>query len=123
MKVFILLGCLNAFLSVVLGAFGAHGLKDKLSNEMMTVYQTGVQYHMYHALGLFIVGILADKLGDVSQIRTAGWFLQAGILLFSGSLYALSISGVRPLGIITPFGGVAFLVGWFFLAVGVWKGL
>ncbi|HJV46161.1 MAG TPA: DUF423 domain-containing protein [Bacillota bacterium] len=123
MKLFIILGSINAFLSVALGAFGAHGLKDKLSNEMMAVYHTGVQYHMYHALGLFVIGLLAGKIGDEGQIRAAGWFMQIGIILFSGSLYALSTSGVRSLGIVTPFGGVAFLVGWFLLGVAAWKGL
>jgi uncharacterized membrane protein YgdD (TMEM256/DUF423 family) len=121
MKLFFVLGCLNAFLSVVLGAFGAHGLKDKMNPDMMAVYHTGVEYHMYHALGLLAVGLLADKLGITGQIRAAGWLLQGGIILFSGSLYALSISGIKPLGIITPFGGVAFLIGWILLALAAWK--
>ena len=121
MKIFVVLGSINAFLAVGLGAFGAHGLKSRVSPELLTVWQTGVQYHIFHALGLILVGILVHLLPQANGVRTAGWLLLAGTLLFSGSLYVLVLSGVRALGAITPIGGVAFLVGWVVLAFSVWR--
>lgn len=116
LKTFVLLGSVNAFLAVALGAFGAHGLKDKLPADLLAVYQTGVHYHMFHALGLILIAILS-KFMPSQLIGWSGWSIFIGIVLFSGSLYVLSISGIRMLGIITPFGGVAFLIGWICLAV------
>jgi uncharacterized membrane protein YgdD (TMEM256/DUF423 family) len=114
-RTFLLLGAVAAFLAVTLGAFGAHGLRGRLSPDMMAVFQTGVQYHMYHALALILVsGIMGRMSGWL--IQTAGWAFVAGIVLFSGSLYALSISGITMLGAITPLGGLAFLIGWACLA-------
>ncbi|WP_165921114.1 DUF423 domain-containing protein [Paenibacillus albiflavus] len=107
-----MLGSINALLSVALGAFGAHGLKGVISDEMLTVYQTGVQYHMIHALGLIAIALVADRLGNHRLVNAAGWLILIGIILFSFSLYALSITGVKILGAITPFGGVSFLAGW-----------
>jgi uncharacterized membrane protein YgdD (TMEM256/DUF423 family) len=121
LKIFLVLGSLNAFLAVALGAFGAHGLKSKLPADMLEVYQTGVHYHMIHALGLILIAILSDKLGGASLVNAAGWSLSAGIVLFSGSLYALSLSQIKVLGAITPFGGAAFLLGWVLLAAAAWK--
>jgi uncharacterized membrane protein YgdD (TMEM256/DUF423 family) len=121
LKIFLVLGSLNAFLAVALGAFGAHGLKSKLPADMLEVYQTGVHYHMIHALGLIFIAILSDKLGSTSLVNAAGWSLFAGIVLFSGSLYALSLSQIKVLGAITPFGGAAFLLGWVLLAAAAWK--
>jgi len=114
-RTFLLLGAVAAFLAVALGAFGAHGLRGRLAPEMMAVFQTAVQYHMYHALGLLLV---SATMGHLSGwlIQTAGWAFVAGIVLFSGSLYALALSGVTVLGAITPLGGVAFLIGWACLA-------
>ncbi|PWA08012.1 DUF423 domain-containing protein [Pueribacillus theae] len=112
MKVFLILGAINAFLAVALGAFGAHGLEGKLTEKMLDVYKTGVQYHMYHALGLVLIALLYERLGPGGTIHWAGWLMFIGIILFSGSLYALSMSNVSILGAITPFGGVAFLVAW-----------
>lgn len=120
-KLFISLGCLNAFLSIGLGAFAAHILENKLTPEMLSVFETGAQYHFYHALGLLIVGIIALHLTDSSWLRTAGWLMQAGIILFSGSLYILSLSGVRWFGAITPLGGICFLASWVVLAIAVLK--
>lgn len=120
-KIFLLLGSLNAFLSVVLGAFGAHALKTKLSADMLNVYQTGVQYHMIHAIALILVALLSEKLGNHPLVTVSGWSLLIGIVLFSGSLYVLSISGIKNLGAITPFGGIAFLLGWILLAVAALK--
>ena len=119
MKLFIILGSLNAFVGVALGAFGAHGLKTKVAPEMLTVWETAVQYHLVHALGLILVGILCQLMPAASMVRPAGWLLLAGIVLFSGSLYALVLTGTKPLGIITPIGGVAFLIGWLLLALAV----
>ncbi len=121
-KTFLVLGSVNAFLSVALGAFGAHVLKPKLTaSGMMSVYETGVHYHMMHALGLILIAVLSDKLGSASLVSWAGWLLFTGIVLFSGSLYALSVSGVKGLGAITPIGGVSFLLGWALVAVAAWK--
>ena len=114
-RTFLLLGAVAAFLAVTLGAFGAHGLRGRLSPDMMAVFQTGVQYHMYHALALLLVSAMMGRLGGW-LIQTAGWAFAAGIVLFSGSLYALALSGVTTLGAITPLGGVAFLIGWACLA-------
>ena len=121
MKIFVLLGSLNAFLSVALGAFGAHALKNKLSAAELAVYQTGVQYHMAHALGLILIALAADKLGGGALVTASGWSIFAGIVLFSGSLYALSLSGIKILGAITPLGGIAFLIGWLLLVISAIK--
>lgn len=120
MKIFVLIGSLSAFLGVALGAFGAHGLKTRVTPEMLIVWQTGVQYHLVHALGLVLIGILCQLLPDASLIRSAGWLLLAGSVLFSGSLYIMVLSDVRALGMITPLGGIAFLIGWLMLAIAVW---
>jgi len=109
------LGCVSAFVAVALGAFGAHGLRARLSPEMMAVFQTGVQYHMAHALALILVGLIMGRM-DGWLIQTAGWMFVAGIVFFSGSLYALAVTGVTILGAITPIGGLCFLIGWACLA-------
>jgi uncharacterized membrane protein YgdD (TMEM256/DUF423 family) len=121
LKTFLMLGSLNAFLSVALGAFGAHALRSKLSPDMLNVYQTGVQYHMIHSIGLILIALLADKLGNSSLVNVSGWALFIGIVLFSGSLYALSLSGIKVLGAITPLGGVSFLLGWILLSIAAMK--
>jgi len=105
------------FLGVLLGAFGAHGLKDVLSEEGKKLYQTAVLYHLIHGLGLLAVGWLSLLKPRESLLNMAGWAFLLGILLFSGSLYLLSLTGAKRLGIITPFGGLAFLIGWFCLAL------
>ena len=103
----------------MLGAFGAHGLKTKLTAEMLAVYQTGVHYHLFHALGLLVIGIVATQIVDSVYLKWAGWLMLAGIILFSGSLYMLSVVGLRWLGMVTPFGGMAFIAAWalFVLAI------
>lgn len=121
MKIFILLGSLNALLGVALGAFSAHGLKSRVTPEMLSVWQTGVQYHLVHALGLLLIGILCHLLPDAPLVRSAGWALLGGILLFSGSLYLLVLSDIKALGMITPLGGLAFLIGWALLALSAWR--
>jgi uncharacterized membrane protein YgdD (TMEM256/DUF423 family) len=116
MKSFIVIGAIAMALGVILGAFGAHGLKSRLSPDLLAVYQTGVEYHLYHALGLLLVGILTYQFPHVNGLKTGGWLLLAGILVFSGSLYVLAITGVRWLGAITPIGGLAFIAGWVWVA-------
>jgi uncharacterized membrane protein YgdD (TMEM256/DUF423 family) len=103
---------------VGLGAFGAHGLKARLGPDMLGVWQTAVQYHAWHALGLLSVGMIGFHL-EASWLKAAGWLLVAGIVLFSGSLYALALGAPRLLGIVTPIGGVAFILGWIAFATGV----
>ncbi len=120
MKIFILLGSVNAFLGVSLGAFGAHALKGRVTVEMLAVWQTAVLYHLVHALGLILVGILIHLMPQASLLRVSGWLLCAGVLLFSGSLYLLVLSGIKQFGMVTPIGGVAFLVGWLLVAWAAW---
>lgn len=111
-RLFLSAGSLLALAAVALGAFGAHGLKTRLSPEMLAVYQTGVQYHFYHALGIALVGMAFFHLPDSVVLRACGWLMIAGIFLFSGSLYALALSGEKWLGAIAPIGGTAFILGW-----------
>lgn len=116
-RLWLILGAANAFISVATGAFAAHGLRARVTPEMVAVFETGARYQMYHALGLLALGLYSlHRPGGL--VDAAGWAMLAGIVIFSGSLYALSVSGVRVLGAITPFGGLAFLLGWalFFLA-------
>lgn len=121
MKTFIIAGAVNAFLAVALGAFGAHGLEGKLEPKYMETWQTGVMYQMFHALGLIAVGIIAGKLNASPLVSWTGWLMLAGIILFSGSLYVLSLSGIKVLGAITPIGGVAFLAAWVLLIIAAVK--
>ena len=115
-KNFLLIGSVAAFLAVGLGAFGAHGLRTRLSPEMLAVFETGVRYHMFHALALLVTALV---MGHMSGwlVASAGWFFTAGIVLFSGSLYLLALTGITILGAITPLGGLAFLIGWACLAI------
>lgn len=123
MKVFIIAGAINAFLAVALGAFGAHGLADKLEPKYLDIWKTGVSYEMYHALGLLAVGMLLGKAANSGLFTWSGWLMLIGIILFSGSLYVLSLTKISIIGIITPFGGVAFLAAWILMAVGAAKSL
>ncbi|MDN4085188.1 DUF423 domain-containing protein [Paenibacillus polymyxa] len=122
MKVLLLLGCIVMFLAVALGAFGAHALKKRLSADMMSIFQTGIQYQIAHGLGLLLLGVLAGNIAHSSLIVTAGWVMLVGILLFSGSLYVLGVSGVKKLGAVTPIGGLAFLASWVIVIVAVIQG-
>lgn len=115
-KMFFALGCVSASLGVAAGAFGAHGLKDILATDMLATYETAVRYQLYHAFGLVLVGLLPHTISVPARVIVAGWCFVAGTLLFSGSLYALTLSGMRWFGAITPLGGVAFIVGWLALA-------
>lgn len=116
-RTFLLIGSILGFLGVVLGAFGAHALKSRLSPDMLAVFETGVRYQMYHVFALLIVAAAIGHSGNARLLVTAGWLFFAGILLFSGSLYVLALSSVGILGAITPIGGVLFLIGWACLAV------
>jgi uncharacterized membrane protein YgdD (TMEM256/DUF423 family) len=120
-KWLLILGSINMFLAVALGAFGAHALKASLPPDLMAVYHTGNQYHFYHALGLFAVAVAAAGFHPSRLFALSGAFILAGLILFSGSLYVLSLTGQRWVGMITPFGGTAFMIGWLLLAAGVWK--
>jgi len=104
------LGAALTFLGVALGAFGAHALKTRLAPEMLQAWATGVLYHLIHALALFALGLYMKTSG--ADVKITGWLFFAGILLFSGSLYALALTGIKPLGAITPLGGLCFLAGW-----------
>jgi uncharacterized membrane protein YgdD (TMEM256/DUF423 family) len=110
-RTFLLAGALAGLVGVGFGAFGAHGLRGRLSAEMLGVFETGVRYQMYHALALMALAALSDRLNG-RLIEAGGWLFVAGIVLFSGSLYLVAVTGVTVLGAITPIGGVAFLAGW-----------
>ncbi|MBM7690626.1 uncharacterized membrane protein YgdD (TMEM256/DUF423 family) [Peribacillus deserti] len=121
MKTFLLLGAINAFLAVALGAFGAHGLEGKISDKYLETWKTAVNYQMFHASGLLIIGLLAGTLKTGNLLSWSGWLMLVGILLFSGSLYILSVTGIKVLGAITPLGGLAFLAAWVLLITAVYK--
>ena len=120
---FLAIGAVSAFIAVAAGAFGAHALRGAVSPDRLEVWETAARYQMYHALGLLLVGYLTMTGQKVAgSARLTGWLFVVGTLLFSGSLYALTVTGVTLLGAITPLGGVAFLAGWGLLAWGVWRG-
>ncbi|PUB13020.1 DUF423 domain-containing protein [Paenisporosarcina sp. OV554] len=123
MPFFIIAGAVNAFIAVAFGAFGAHALKERLSEKYLAIWEIAVQYQMYHAIGLIVIGILMSTniIGNVSQLSWAGYLMLAGIVIFSGSLYVLSLSGIGVLGAITPIGGVAFLSAWVLVVIAVVK--
>ena len=118
-KQLIITGAICAFLGVSLGAFAAHGLKQHLGEYELAIWQTAVNYQMYHALGLILIGLLSNSLSI--NLARPGWTMFAGILLFSGSLYILSLTGIKALGMITPIGGLCFLVAWLWVAATVIK--
>ncbi len=121
-KVIVALGAVFGFLSVGFGAFGAHALKERLDPRMLEVFETGCRYQMYHALALVLVGLLAH-LKPQAGFEPAAWAMVTGIVLFSFSLYALALSGIKVLGAITPLGGIALLIGWGIFAVRAWQSL
>ena len=116
----IALGALNAAIAIAAGAFAAHSLRARLDARSVEVFETAARYHMYHAFALVLAGMLANA-SAMRGTQLAGWLFQAGIVLFSGSLYALALTGVKTLGAVTPLGGVAFLAGWLWLAWSAWR--
>ena len=110
-RTFFVLGAVSGFLAVALGAFAAHGLKGKLPQDLFDIFEVGARYHMYHALALLATAWAVTRWPGTAS-TAAGWLFVAGTVLFSGSLYALAVTGIRPLGAITPLGGVCFLAGW-----------
>lgn len=122
-RVFLSTGAVSALIAVAAGAFGAHALRDRLTPELLGTWTTGANYQMYHALALLAVGLLLGRLsiGGSPLLTIAGWLFVAGTVLFSGSLYALALTGVTWLGAITPLGGLAFLAAWAAVAVSVWQ--
>ena len=120
-KLFITLASLSAMTAVMLGAFGAHALRQRLDDYSRGVFETAVQYHFYHSLALLAVGLLALSQPQTVLLKSSGWLFFIGILIFSGSLYLLSITGHRWLGAVTPLGGLSFIAGWACLAAIGWK--
>ena len=115
------IGAIAGAIGVLLGAFGAHGLKSRVDPDLLAVFETGVRYHMYHALALLAVGWAATRWPG-AWVSASGWLFLIGIVVFSGSLYMMTLTGARWLGAITPLGGLAFISGWVALAVAAWKG-
>ena len=120
-RIFLAIASALGGLSVVLGAFASHALKDKLSERALEIWETGTKYQMYHALALILVALLISRFPDSTLLVLAGYAFVAGVTIFSGSLYALSLSGIKWLGAITPLGGAALIVGWACLAVAALK--
>ena len=120
-KLFITLASLSGMFAVMLGAFGAHALRGKLDDYAQGVFETAVQYQFYHSLALLAVGVLAISQPQTVMLKSSGWLFFIGILIFSGSLYTLSFTGLRWLGAITPLGGLALIAGWACLAATGWK--
>ena len=120
-KLFITLASLSGMLAVTFGAFGAHARRSRLDEHALSVFQTAVQYHFYHSLALLAVGVIALSQPQTALLRSSGYLFVVGIVVFSGSLYLLSMSGLRWLGAITPLGGLAFIAGWGCLAAASWK--
>jgi uncharacterized membrane protein YgdD (TMEM256/DUF423 family) len=121
-RIFFLLGSLFGALSVALGAFGAHALRERIEESLLANYQTGVTYMFFHALALFVVVTAATRWPQSSLPSVAGWLFVAGIVFFSGSLFLMAFTGARWLGAVTPIGGVAFIAGWLLLAWTAWRG-
>lgn len=119
MRTFVAIGSISLAISVALGAFGAHILEDRLTQEMLDIFGIGNDYQMIHSLGLLIIGLMMNHVTNTQLLKWSGWLLCAGILIFSGSLYILALSGVHVLGAITPIGGFAFILGWLLLAYSV----
>jgi len=120
MKFWIIIGAILSAISVIIGAFGSHGLKDKLNPDQMLVYNTATRYLMYHSIGILVLGVLAYNV-PVNVVKIPLSIMLLGIILFSGSLYVISLKGLTNLGIVTPFGGFAFIVSWLLLALNIYR--
>ncbi len=119
-RLFLALGAINAFVCVVMGAIGAHILKQKFSSDLYNTFQTGLQYHFYHALGLILIGTLLFHLPQSKLVKLSGWVMLTGILFFSGTLYIISFTEMRTLGMVAPIGGVSLMSAWLMLAYAIW---
>ena len=119
--IFVFLGAINMAFAVMLGAFGAHALKNKVTSEQLAWWHTGVEYHVYHALALLVIGTLMAAQPQLALPKGSAWALQIGIVIFSGSLYGMTLGAPRWFGAITPIGGTAFIVGWLWLAYAAWE--
>ncbi len=119
-KQWVMIGALSSFFAVALGAFGAHALKNSLSEKSLSIYQTGVHYQMFHALALVGLGLWAAQ-NPMIDTQIPGWAFTMGICIFSGSLYVLALTDLKPIGAITPIGGISFLLGWIAFAFLAWK--
>ena len=115
---YLMIGAILGCFVVILGAFGAHGFKDILDDYGKSIYNKAVLYHMFHSIALLILGLI-NKIQPEITLSIVGWSFLFGIILFSGSLYFLAITGIKPLGMITPIGGVLFIIGWVLLAIKV----
>lgn len=122
MRALLSTGAITAAIGVMLGAFGAHALKERLDPQMLVVWQTAVQYHLIHALGMIAVALAATQIAD-SWVSWSGWLMFAGVCLFSGSPYLFVLTDTRWLGAITPLGGILFIAGWLLFAFTAWKTL
>ncbi len=120
-KVFLILGAINAFLCIVLGALGAHALKSMLTPDMLTNFQIGVQYHLYHAIGLILVGLTIDRFPQARILKFSGILMLTGILLFSGTLYTISLTGWKGLSMMAPLGGMSYMSAWLSFAYAIWR--
>lgn len=120
-KLFISIAAASGMLGVVAGAFGAHALRGRLDDRMLQVFDTAVQYQMYHSVALLGIGLLALQMPELPLLKNAGWLFILGIVIFSGSLYLLALTGQRALGMVTPIGGLAFVAGWACLAFAAWQ--
>lgn len=121
LKTFIIIGAINAFLAVALGAFGAHGLEGRVEQKYLEIWKTGVTYQMFHATGLLIVGVMLGRLPANTLLSWSGWMMLIGIVLFSGSLYVMTLTKISILGAITPLGGLSFLAAWILIVVAAVK--
>lgn len=122
-KIFLVIAAISGLMAVVIGAFGAHGLKGKVAEDLMAIYQTGVQYHFYHTFALLCVSLLLLRYPQLGLLNWSGGFFIAGTLIFSGSLYVMALTGFRWLGAVTPMGGAALIIGWLLLALAAYKGV
>jgi len=122
-KTFLLIAAMCGLSAVIIGAFGAHGLKHRLTVELMSAYQTAVQYHFYHTFALLAVGVLLLQYPQATFFQWSGWLILVGIVIFSGSLYVMALTGIKWMGAITPIGGLAFIAGWLTLAMGIYQNI
>jgi uncharacterized membrane protein YgdD (TMEM256/DUF423 family) len=120
-KLFFMVGTIGGFLSVALGAFAAHALKELLTEQLLTTFRTAVEYQFFHSLALILIALVLSQKPEVKYLKIAGLAMITGIVLFSGSLYILAFTGITSFGIITPIGGIGFLIAWFYFSLAVWK--